>query len=133
MIQVEANESLRNVAKNSLVGIKLLNDSVFFGINGAGKTTVCEVLSRAATLKDDREDNSEPVRVYAFDDQWRKNKVGDFVEGGSAEGVTTVRLSEGARDLEEAIRVAQAELESARIDLTEKDKRKKLLKRVWMK
>lgn len=47
MIQVEANESLRNVAKDSLKGIKLLNDSVFFGINGSGKTTVCEALSRA--------------------------------------------------------------------------------------
>ncbi len=42
MIQVKENESVRNVAKNSLTEVTLLEDSVFFGINGSGKSTVCE-------------------------------------------------------------------------------------------
>ncbi len=113
MIQVEANESLRNVAKDSLKGIKLLNDSVFFGINGSGKTTVCEALSRA-TLSAQKVGLSEPIRVYAFNDQWRKDRVGDFVEGGSAPGVTTVALGDGASDREKEIKSAEAAWESAK-------------------
>ncbi|MDP9806895.1 wobble nucleotide-excising tRNase [Trueperella bonasi] len=120
MIQVKSNESLRNVAKDSLVGIQLLTDSVFFGINGAGKTTVCEVLSRATTFDDKRKDNSEPILLYAFDDQWRRDKVGDFIEGGAAQGVTTVVLSDDAGDLEKKMRIAQEEWESARKDVAAK-------------
>lgn len=123
MIQVKSNESLRNVAKDSLVGIQLLTDSVFFGINGAGKTTVCEVLSRATSFDDNRKDNSEPILVYAFDDQWRRDKVGDFIEGGSAKGVTTVILSDEAGDLEKRMRKAQEKRELARRDVAAKRQR----------
>lgn len=130
MIQVEANESLRNVAKDSLKGIKLLNDSVFFGINGSGKTTVCEALSRA-TFNVQEAGLSEPIRIYAFDHQWRKDRVGDFIEGGSAPGVTTITLGDGASDLEEKIRTAEAAWESARNDVEAKrqqeDDTKKIL------
>lgn len=122
MIQVKANESLRNVAKDSLAGIELLKDSVFFGINGAGKTTVCEVLSRGTTFIDNWKDNREPIRVHAFDDQWRRDKVGDFVEGGVAQGVTTVVLSDGAGDLDEKMRIAQEKWESARENVAAKQK-----------
>lgn len=123
MIQVKSNESLRNVAKDSLVGVQLLTDSVFFGINGAGKTTVCEVLSRATSFDDNRKDNSEPILVYAFDDQWRRDKVGDFIEGGSAKGVTTVVLSDEAGDLEKRMRKAQEKRELARRDVAAKRQR----------
>lgn len=131
MIEVKSNDSLRNVAEDSLKGIQLLADSVFFGINGAGKTTVCEVPSRASTFNDNRKGNSEPIRVYAFDNQWRREKVGDFVEGGAAQGVTTVALSDDASDLKKEIRKAQEEWESARKDVAAKqeivdDKRKSL-------
>ncbi|CRH60030.1 Uncharacterized protein conserved in bacteria [Chlamydia trachomatis] len=119
MIQVEANESLRNVAKDSLKGTKLLNDSVFFGINGSGKTTVCEALSRA-TFNAQEAGLSEPIRIYAFNHQWRKDKVGDFVEGSSAPGVTTVTLGDGASDLEEMVRSAEAAWKSAKNDVKAK-------------
>ena len=128
MIQVEANESLRNVAKDSLKGIKLLNDSVFFGINGSGKTTVCEALSRA-TFNVQEAGLSEPIRIYAFDHQWRKDRVGDFIEGGSAPGVTTITLGDGASDLEEKIRTAEAAWESARNDVEANDSKKMIPKR----
>lgn len=119
MIQVEANESLRNVAKDSLKGIKLLNDSVFFGINGSGKTTVCEALI-GANLSAQKVGSSEPIHVYAFNNQWRKDRVGDFVEGGSAPGVTTVALGDGASDREKEIRSAEAAWESAKNDVKAK-------------
>lgn len=35
MIEVEANKSVRNVAEDALAGVRLLTDSVFFGVNGA--------------------------------------------------------------------------------------------------
>lgn len=120
MIQVKENESVRNVAKNSLTEVTLLEDSVFFGINGSGKSTVCEVLSQAATLTNDQSNGEEPLKVFAFDEKWRKDKVGDFIEGGSAEGVTTVKLNDGAADLEERIRKAQDDWESAKSDLKTK-------------
>lgn len=107
MIRIKENQSLRNVAENSLTAVTLLNDSVFFGINGAGKSTVCEVLSRAATLENDQSAEEQPLKVFAFDEKWRKDKVGEFVEGGSAPGVTTVNLNDGAAELEEQIKVAR--------------------------
>lgn len=113
MIDVQRNESVRNVAENSLSGLTLLRDSVFFGINGSGKTTVTEVLSQSATLVHRGSAGGVPVRVVAFDDNWRKSRVGEFVEGGSAEGVTTVKLGEDAGQLEEEIHKAEKELESA--------------------
>lgn len=120
MIEVEANKSVRNVAEDALAGVRLLTDSVFFGVNGAGKSTVCEVLSQAATLRHSRLDAEGPLHVFAFDDKWRKDKVGDFVEGGTAEGVTTVKLNDGASGLEEKIREAQSEWEAVRSDVKAK-------------
>ncbi|MEJ5919096.1 AAA family ATPase [Corynebacterium sp. H78] len=113
MIKVKANDSVRNLADNALVGITLAKDSVFFGINGSGKSTVCEVLSTASKLEQLEPNNRGELIVYAFDEKWRKAKVGDFVEGGSAKGVTTVRLNEGAGELDEQIKKAKAALEKA--------------------
>lgn len=121
MIKIRENESVRNVAKNSLTGVTLLKDSVFFGINGSGKSTVCEVLSRAATLTNNPSNGQETLNVYAFDEQWRKDKVGDFIEGGVAEGVTTVKLNDGAADLEDRIQKAEDDWEDAKRDLKTKE------------
>ena len=82
-----------------------------------------EVLSRATSFDDNRKDNSEPILVYAFDDQWRRDKVGDFIEGGSAKGVTTVVLSDEAGDLEKRMRKAQEKRELAREDIAAKRQR----------
>lgn len=117
MIRIQSNDSVRNVAKNSLTGLKLLKDSVFFGINGSGKTTVTEVLSQSASLARDGDGHGEQIRVLAFDDNWRRSRVGKFVEGGSVEGVTTVKLSADAGGLEKKIRTAEEELKSAKLRL----------------
>lgn len=104
MILVQGNEPVRNVAKDALSEVTLLGDSVFFGINGSGKSTISEVLSGASTLKWKEAKNESPLQVVAFDDRWRKERVGEFIEGGTAEGVTTVKLNEDAKELETQIR-----------------------------
>jgi len=124
MIQVESNKSVKNIAENALAGIRLLPNSIFFGVNGAGKSTVCEVLSQAATLKDERPGAKEPLRIFAFDDKWRKDRVGDFVEGGSAEGVTTIKLNDGAGVLEQKIREAEKEWKATKDNVDEKERLK---------
>lgn len=114
MIKVESNESLRNVAQNALAGMELLRNSVFFGVNGAGKSTVCEALSQYATLSDDRLDPNESLTIFAFNDRWRRDKVGDFIEGGSAKGVTTVKMDDDAGTLEEDINQAKTSCDAAK-------------------
>lgn len=114
MIEVKSNESRRNVAKDGLAGIKLLSHSIFYGVNGAGKSTVCELLAQTATFSDDRPAEAGPLKVFAFDDQWRRETVGEFIEGGSAEGVVTVKLNNGAGALEKSIQDAQAAWDAAK-------------------
>ncbi len=129
MIEIEGNESLKNVAENSLTKVKLLPNTVFFGINGAGKSTVCEVLSRHAKLKYCKEEKRDVPQVYSFDTRWQSENVGEFVEGGSAKGVTTVILESGGANLEEEIRKAEIKRESTERNWTIKvDNREKFEK-----
>lgn len=118
MIRVQSNQSFRNVEKNALAGLELLQDSVFFGINGSGKTTVCEVLSRASKLQHDLSQSKDELQVFAFDEQWRRENVGEFVEGGSAASVVTVKLSKSAGNLDKKLHKAAKDLKSAQDALT---------------
>lgn len=129
MITVTANESFCNVAKDKLKGLKLLRKSVFFGINGSGKSTICEVLNQHATLEDDRSDTGEPVKVFAFNEQWRENTVGEFLKGGGgAPGVTTVMLGEGMAELEQQISEAKEQLRLAGENVEETRKAKETVR-----
>lgn len=113
LIEVTANESLRNVAKDALKGMQLLPNTVIFGINGAGKSTVCEVLSKFSQYTNADGHVERDVAIYSFDTEWRERNVGHFIEGGSAKGVTTVKFQDDVSGIEEQIEEAKAELKSA--------------------
>lgn len=101
MLQVKSNAPFRNVHSDALKSIDLLKHSVFFGVNGAGKSTVCEVLQEHTVYQNP---TGIPPVVYAFTEKWRETNVGDFVKGGSAREVTTVNLAENAGAIEDSIR-----------------------------
>ncbi|MBI8989561.1 AAA family ATPase [Corynebacterium meridianum] len=102
---------MKNVKEDALKGVLLNKNTVFFGINGAGKSTVCEVLRSGSTFKDSDPTSSDEANIFSFDEKWKKDNIGDFIEGGSAKGVTTVRLSKNAGEIEEKIRQAESDLE----------------------
>ena len=125
MFTVVENESRKNVAQNALEGLKLRKNSVFFGVNGSGKSTVCEILTKYATLNSDSASHEAPY-VFTFNSAWRAKTVGDFIEGGTADGVTTVNLGSNAPEIERGIRNAEKQREAA---LKDKDSKKKELTR----
>lgn len=114
-ITVESNDSNKNLAKNKLKGLKFRRNTVFFGVNGAGKSTICETLSTTTDFKSTLGRSDEKVRVFSFDRSWRSERVGKFVEGGKANGVTTVALDSNAGMIEAQLSAnskERAELES---------------------
>lgn len=88
-----------NVETNLLSGHTLLKNNVFYGINGSGKSTICEVISQLEP-KDFNNLDSNDVHIFAFNTTWRRSTIGPFLEGNVAQGVMTVQMSEdseGAR------------------------------------
>ena len=114
MFEVKSNAPFRNVHADALKSLKLLKHSVFFGVNGAGKSTVCQILQEHTKYQNPTE--IQPL-VYAFDERWRETNVGDFVKGGSAREVTTVNLAENAGDIEDSIRGKKKLLDQALADV----------------
>ena len=78
------------------------------------------MIKKYATLIDTDDNTGEPINVYAFDSQWRNDRVGEFIEGGSAQGVVTVNLGNGAKNLENKIKDAEKQLESAKKERKQK-------------
>ncbi|WP_454979248.1 hypothetical protein, partial [Corynebacterium propinquum] len=87
MITIKSNSSLKNVGKNSLKEKQLLQNTVFFGINGSGKTTICEILRDQTTFEFNSSPPNGQPHIYSFDEQWRSERVGKFIEGGPADSV----------------------------------------------
>lgn len=111
-IQVSKNAPNRNVAENALKGFQLYKTTIVYGINGSGKSTVCETLKyKSHFLQDGIGKN---FNIHAFDKEWIKENVGDFIEGGSADGITTIRMGKGTQKLEEEIRRARKLIQTQR-------------------
>lgn len=125
MITIKSNSSLKNVGKNSLKEKQLLQNTVFFGINGSGKTTICEILRGQTTFEFNSSTPNGQPHIYSFDEQWRSERVGKFIEGGSADSVVTVRLNDDANALEERIGQAASQLKSATAELSQKETEKR--------
>lgn len=122
-ITVRANTANRNVAENALKDLKLYPNTVLFGINGSGKTTVCETIANYSELRPKATMNNKDLKVFAFDDNWRNANVGDFIIGGKARSVTTVRLGDDAAQLEMKIKEEQSALKNSVDELQQQEQK----------
>lgn len=117
MLSITASPKLRGVPTNALKGVKLASKTLFYGVNGSGKTTICEIL--AAPEKVTFEPGPGPKYVYAFTGDWMRDTVGEFVQGGSAPAVTTVAFGEGVAGVEREIEEAARKVELQQNNLTD--------------
>lgn len=111
MLQIQAHGQYRNLGENALQGIEIAKDNIFYGLNGAGKSTICEAIANS-TLKIKNSENGEEIdRVYVFNKHWVEEKVGEFVKGGNAPGITTVVLGEESQNALKHVNKLERELE----------------------
>lgn len=104
MLKLNNNLEFRNVEKNALKNLELFRNSVFFGINGTGKSTIGRILAQSE-LCSFKDANGQPVNptVHLFNDDWIENNVGEFVAGGASKGVYTVRIVKDVQEIESQI------------------------------
>ncbi|GAB3595136.1 hypothetical protein CFAEC_06490 [Corynebacterium faecale] len=122
MLTIQANQKFRNVSANSLENLRVYKDSVFYGINGSGKSTICELLSNPERYEFSTTDGDPISEVFAFNRSWRDKTVGDFTSGGSAKGVTTVLMGDDAGNLQRVIKKKEKELSRQKAIVQEKRK-----------
>lgn len=100
-IKIVASPQIGNVEADLLAGHTLLRNNVFYGINGSGKSTICEVISQLE--QKDIESSGSDVRIFAFNTRWRESTIGPFLEGDVAQGVMTVQMSEDSEGVRSEI------------------------------
>ena len=108
-LTITSSPKLRGVPANALKGVRLAPKTLFYGVNGSGKTTICDILKEPEKIE--FSSGVKPKYVYAFTEEWMRNTVGEFVSGGSAPAVTTVAIGEGVAAVETEIRNASREVE----------------------
>ncbi len=128
-LSIIASPKLRGVPTNALKGVRLASKTLFYGVNGSGKTTICEILGEPDKLTFASGAVPKPKYVYAFTGEWMRNTVGEFVHGGSAPAVTTVAIGEGVAGVEQEILDASHHEELQRKNVIEKDETVKQLEK----
>jgi len=103
---------------NALKDVLLAKKTVFYGVNGAGKTTICNLLADFENLT--FKEGKTPKNAYAFTSDWVSETVGEFVQGGSAPSIATVAIGEGAKEAEQQLKSIEGAINDERIKYDEK-------------
>lgn len=115
---IQQSPALRNVPTNALKNVILAKKTLFYGVNGAGKTTICNLLADIENLR--FKEGKTPKNAYAFTADWASETVGEFVQGGSAPSIATVVMGEGAKEVERQLKDIEGAIEDETIKYSEK-------------
>lgn len=127
-LTITSSPKLRGVPADALKGVRLASKTLFYGVNGSGKTTICDILREPEKIE--FSSGVKPKFVHAFTGEWMHNTVGEFVSGGSAPAVTTVAIGKGVAEIETEIQNATRKVEAQKKIVAENhDKAKQLDKR----
>ena len=106
LYQIPSHPEFRNIGANSLQGLEFAKDTVIFGINGVGKTTISTLLGEHVDPESVNLPGCDrPIKAFAiFNRDWMESSVGELIRGRSANGIATIVLGEHNIEAHEALR-----------------------------
>ena len=129
-VKISDHAEFRNIKANALKGVELKANSIFYGFNGAGKTSITKLLEQGKHLYDPDSIGDSDIRIFAFTPEWIASNVGEFVEGRDGTPITTVALDDEAGVISRQIEELETKLLSSRKEQTAKEAETKRLEKI---
>lgn len=133
LYRIPSHLQYRNIGANALTGLELARNTVIFGINGVGKTTISALLEEHISPESINQPNcSRPVKNFAiFNRDWMESSVGELIRGRSADGIATIVLGEHNIEAHKRLSNAQGNLAAKEKEISElRDESQKAKRRI---
>lgn len=84
---------MRNIPADGMKGLEIARNTVIFGVNGSGKTTVTSLLARLNPETVKTKDQSKEIGgIAVFNSHWIEERIGPLVRGGTGPGIARTVL-----------------------------------------